>query len=134
MSEAKGASNRPRSPHLQIYRPLLTMVMSILHRMTGAALYVGSLLLVWWLIAAATNPAYFDWVTSLLASIPGRIVLLGFTWALLHHLLGGLRHLLWDTGRGFSRDAREALALATISGSLVLTLIVWIVAYMVRGN
>lgn len=133
MGQAKEAANRPLSPHLQIYRLLLTMMMSILHRITGTALYAGSLLFVWWLIAAATSPAYFTWVTDIMTSIPGRLVLLGFTWALLHHFLGGLRHLLWDTGRGFSKEAREGLALATISGSLVLTLIVWIVAYMMRG-
>ena len=134
MAQGKEAAGRPLSPHLQIYRPLLTMVMSILHRITGVALYLGSFLFVWWLIAAGTTPAYFDFVTGILVSIPGRLVLLGFTWALLHHFLGGLRHLLWDTGRGFSKEAREGLALATISGSLVLTLVVWIVAYMVRGG
>ena len=94
-------ARRPLSPHLQIYRPMLTMMMSIFHRATGMATAVGVVLLVWWLSAAATSDAYFDMVQRFFGHWFGRIVLFGFTWALVHHALGGLRHLLWDTGRGF---------------------------------
>ena len=89
---------RPLSPHIQIYYPLINMVMSIVHRITGVALYVGSLLLAWWLIAAATGPDYYNYVVSWFATWPGKLVLLGYTWALMHHMLGGIRHLIWDTG------------------------------------
>ena len=132
MSNADLRGNRPLSPHLQIYKPILTMVMSILHRITGAALYFGTILLAWWLIAAAAGPAYFDFVNEIYGSILGRLVLFGFTWALVHHMLGGLRHFIWDMGAGFGKEAREWLAKATIIGSVSLTLILWIIGYMVR--
>ncbi len=132
MSNADLRSNRPLSPHLQIYKPILTMVMSILHRITGAALYFGTVLLAWWLIAAAAGPAYFDFVNDLYGSIFGRIILFGFTWALVHHMLGGIRHFIWDMGAGFERNTREWLAKATIIGSVSLTLILWIIGYAVR--
>ncbi|WP_417668405.1 succinate dehydrogenase, cytochrome b556 subunit [Roseibium sp.] len=132
MSNADLRGNRPLSPHLQIYKPILTMVMSILHRITGAALYFGTLLLAWWLIAAAAGPAYFDFVNEIYGSIIGRLVLFGFTWALVHHMLGGLRHFIWDMGAGFGRDAREWLARATIIGSVTLTILLWIIGYAVR--
>ena len=132
MSNADLRGNRPLSPHLQIYKPILTMVMSILHRITGAALYFGTLLLAWWLIAAAAGPAYFDFVNEIYGSIIGRLVLFGFTWALVHHMLGGLRHFIWDMGAGFGREAREWLARATIIGSVTLTILLWIIGYAVR--
>ncbi|MBO6510390.1 MAG: succinate dehydrogenase, cytochrome b556 subunit [Roseibium sp.] len=132
MSNADLRGNRPLSPHLQIYKPILTMVMSILHRITGAALYFGTILLAWWLIAAAAGPAYFDFVNELYGSILGRLILFGFTWALVHHMLGGLRHFIWDMGAGFGKESREWLAKATIIGSVSLTLILWIIGYAVR--
>jgi len=137
MAEAKTRTvspeaRRPLSPHLQIYRPMLTMMMSIVHRATGIALYLGTLLLAWWLIAAATDARAFDTANSVLTSILGRLVLLGFTWSLFHHLLGGIRHFIWDTGRGMDHPQREYLAQATLIGGLVLTAVVWVVAYMVR--
>ncbi len=132
MSNADLRGNRPLSPHLQIYKPILTMVMSILHRITGAALYFGIILLAWWLIAAAAGPSYFDFVNEIYGSILGRLILFGFTWALVHHMLGGLRHFIWDMGAGFGKEAREWLAKATIIGSVSLTLILWIIGYMVR--
>ncbi|TYC49485.1 succinate dehydrogenase, cytochrome b556 subunit [Rhodobacterales bacterium] len=131
MSNADLRGNRPLSPHLQIYKPILTMVMSILHRITGAALYFGTILLAWWLIAAAAGPDYFDFVNDLYGSILGRLVLFGFTWALVHHMLGGLRHLVWAMGKGFGKEAREWMAKATIIGSVSLTLILWIIGYVV---
>jgi succinate dehydrogenase / fumarate reductase cytochrome b subunit len=104
------------------------MVMSILHRITGAALYFGTLLLAWWLIAAATSPAYYDYVNGILGSWLGRLVLLGYTWALLHHMMGGIRHLIWDTGRGLDLESVRKLSWATIISSGVLTVLVWAVA------
>ena len=95
MAEAKGPAARPLSPHLQIYRLTLTMAMSIVHRMTGAALYFGTLLLAWWLLAAAAGPNAFAAFQSVASSFIGRVVLFGYTWALIHHMLGGLRHLVW---------------------------------------
>ncbi len=125
-------SRRPLSPHIGIYRPMLTMMMSIAHRITGGALYVGTLLLAWWLIALASDAASFNLVNNFLASIIGRLVLFGFTWALFHHLLGGLRHFVWETGYGMEHPQREYLAWATLGGGLVLTILVWAIAYAVR--
>jgi succinate dehydrogenase / fumarate reductase cytochrome b subunit len=125
---------RPLSPHLQIYSPLINMVMSILHRITGAALYFGTILLSWWLIAAAIGPPYFDFVNGLFASVFGKLVLFGYTWALMHHMLGGLRHLIWDTGRGFDLPSVDALCWATIVGSVSLTVVIWIAAFLLRGG
>jgi succinate dehydrogenase / fumarate reductase, cytochrome b subunit len=118
--------NRPLSPHLQIYKPLVNMVMSIIHRMTGAALYLGSLLLAWWLIAAAVGPDYFNYVESWFATWPGKLILVGYTWALLHHMLGGLRHFLWDTGHGYDLDMIDKLSWGSIALSLAATAVIWI--------
>ncbi|MEZ5926154.1 MAG: succinate dehydrogenase, cytochrome b556 subunit [Hyphomicrobiaceae bacterium] len=124
---------RPLSPHLQIYRPEINMVMSIVHRLTGLALYAGAVLLVWWLLAAASGPAYFDYVNGLWSSVLGRIVLLGYTWALLHHTLGGVRHLIWDTGRGLDIPTVDRLSWWTILLSAALTMVVWVVGYWMKG-
>jgi succinate dehydrogenase / fumarate reductase cytochrome b subunit len=132
MAEEKPRFDRPLSPHLEIYRPEATMVMSILHRITGTALYLGTVLLAAWLLALASGPQAYDWMQWFWGSILGRLILLGFTWALLHHMLGGVRHLVWDTGRGFRREERFFMARATLAGSLALTLVVWITAYLVR--
>lgn len=110
------------------------MVMSIVHRITGAALYVGTLLVAWWLIAAATSESYFEFVNGLYGSWFGRLVLFGYTWALLHHMLGGLRHLVWDTGTAMGKETSTKLAWATIAGSVTLTVLVWIAGYMARGG
>ena len=106
---AEGPAARPLSPHLQIYRLTLTMLMSIVHRITGGALYIGTVLLAWWLIAAASGPNAYAVFQSVASSFLGRIVLLGYTWALIHHMLGGVRHLIWDTGAGFGPAEREPL-------------------------
>lgn len=126
-------SGRPLSPHLQVYRPMLSMMMSIAHRATGIALYFGTLLLVWWLFAAAHSDSYFNFVQGLFASWFGRLVMFGFTWALIHHMLGGLRHFVWDTGRGFKLPAVETLVRANLIGSIVLTLALWALAYGVMA-
>ena len=125
---------RPLSPHLQIYKPTLTMMMSIAHRVTGAALYFGALLLAWWLIAIASGPnayASFEWF---IGSLIGRLILFGYSWALMHHMLGGIRHLIWDTLRGLEPAERELLAMATLIGSIVLTLLLWLIGYLAMGG
>ena len=134
LSSGSGPAARPLSPHLTIYRPMLTMMMSIVHRITGVALYVGSLLLAWWLLAAASGPNAYATFQSVASSFIGRIVLFGYTWALIHHMLGGLRHLIWDTGHGFGPAEREWLARANLVGSIVLTIIVWIVGGYLMGG
>tara|TARA_R110002126_G_scaffold44807_11_gene127486 strand:- start:1388 stop:1783 length:396 start_codon:yes stop_codon:yes gene_type:complete len=124
--------SRPLSPHISIYKPIPTMVMSIIHRITGAALYFGTMLVAWWLIAAASGEAYFDYVNSIFGSILGRLVLFGYTWALIHHMLGGIRHFVWDMGKGFDKDVTTKMAWATLAGSIVLTILVWIAGYAAR--
>jgi succinate dehydrogenase / fumarate reductase cytochrome b subunit len=124
--------NRPLSPHLQIYKPIPTMVASIVHRLTGIALYFGTVMVAWWLIAAAIGPDYFDFVQVILGSIIGRIVLFGFTWALLHHMIGGIRHLIWDTGAMFDKHTSTKMAYVSIVLSVTLTLLVWVIGYAVR--
>jgi succinate dehydrogenase / fumarate reductase cytochrome b subunit len=123
---------RPLSPHLTVWRPTITYVMSIVHRITGGALYFRMAPLAWWLIAAAIGPGAFDIANAFFGSWLGRLILFGFTWALLHHLLGGVRHLIWDTGAGFDLPTANRLGWATIIGSVVLTLVVWIIGYAVR--
>ncbi|MEP0325092.1 succinate dehydrogenase, cytochrome b556 subunit [Bauldia litoralis] len=132
MSTADTKANRPLSPHLQIYHWHLTLVMSIVHRATGIALYAGMALLTWWLLAAATGRGHFRFVDGIFGSWIGMIILFGFTWALIHHMLGGLRHFIWDTGHGLDKPMRDQLALANIVGSVALTIVVWIVGLAVR--
>lgn len=121
---------RPLSPHIQIYKREINMVMSILHRITGAALYGGTVLLAWWLVAAASGPEAFASANRLLASPLGLLVLFGFTWALMHHMLGGVRHLIWDTGWGFDLDSIDMISWATGIGSAVLTILIWLWALL----
>lgn len=130
-SSQSGAAERPLSPHLQIYKPLVNMVMSILHRITGAALYVGSLLVAWWLVAAAIGPDDFAYVNAIATSTFGKLVLYGYTWALIHHMLGGVRHFIWDTGRGLDLASVHQLSWGTIILSVGLTLAIWFVAPLV---
>jgi succinate dehydrogenase / fumarate reductase cytochrome b subunit len=125
---------RPLSPHLQVYKMMLTFVMSGFHRLSGFALYFGILLIAWWLVAAASGPntyAYFEWF---IGTLIGRLVLFGYTWALMHHMLGGIRHLIWDTLHGFEPAEREMLAMATIVGSISLTLLLWVLGYLAMGG
>jgi succinate dehydrogenase / fumarate reductase cytochrome b subunit len=132
MPSADLKANRPLSPHIFIYRWPVTMVVSILHRITGGALYVGMALLAWWLIAAATSDRAFAIANGFLGSWLGLLILFGYSWALLHHMLGGIRHLVWDFGVGLERQARNALAWGNIIGSAALTVLVWAVGLAVR--
>ena len=131
MSKTNLHANRPLSPHLQIYKPIPTMVMSIVHRITGSALYVGTLLVAWWLIAAATNEEYFNFVSAIYGSWIGLLVLLGYTWALIHHMIGGIRHLIWDTGRGLEKDTTTKMAWGSLILSVALTILIWIAAFTI---
>jgi succinate dehydrogenase / fumarate reductase cytochrome b subunit len=134
MAPTKAPSARPLSPHLSVFRPILTMMMSIVHRITGAALYFGTLLLVWWLLAAASGPNAFATVQWFMGSFIGRLILFGYTWALIHHMLGGIRHLIWDIGYGFGAKEREMLVRLGLIGSVGLTIALWVIGYMVMGG
>ena len=136
MAEAKISSlkGRPLSPHLSIYKMTLTMAMSILHRITGVALYAGTLLLVWWLLAAASGPNAYGKVQWFMGTFIGRLILFGYTWALIHHMYGGIRHFIWDTGRGFEPTQREFLVWLGLIGSIVTTILLWVVGYLVMGD
>jgi succinate dehydrogenase cytochrome b subunit len=131
MTGTPASRPRPLSPHLQIWRPTLTMTMSIVHRITGAGLYFGTLLVAWWLIAASSGANAYAAVEGFFGSIFGKFILFGYTWALLHHMLGGIRHLFWDLGYGFGKNEREWLARATLFGSITLTILLWAVGLMV---
>ncbi len=123
---------RPLSPHLQIYAPSWTMVMSVVHRITGAALYFGTVLLAWWLIAAAAGQAPYATAQAVFGSWIGRLVLFGYTWALVHHLIGGIRFLIWDFGLAFEEKPRFFLSKLNIVLSVPLTLLLWVVGYAVK--
>lgn len=116
---------RPLSPHLSIYKPIPTMIMSIMHRLTGIALYGGSALLTLWLFAAAQGAECFEFVSALYGSLPGKIALFGFTWALIHHLLGGVKHLVQDTGAALDKDLTTKMALAQPILSILATGAIW---------
>ena len=121
--------SKPLSPHLQIWRWHATMATSILHRATGVALYAGAIVLTIWLGAAATGPGAYETVEGLLLSPLGRLVLFGFTYAGMFHLLSGIRHLIWDTGAGFAPKAASTWSVFIILGAAVLTFVVWGAAY-----
>lgn len=125
---------RPLSPHLTVYKWPATMLASILHRITGGALYVGTLLVAVWLIAAAGPERYFDTVNGLFGSWIGRLVLFGYTWALMQHMLGGIRHLVWDTGVGLEKHTATRIAWTTLAGSAILTILIWAAGLMARGS
>jgi len=112
---------------------MLTMMMSIAHRISGAANAVGFLLLAWWLVAIAAGPEQYAIVSSFFASFVGRTLLFLFSWALIHHMLGGIRHLIWDTGHGLDKTSIEVFAWATIIGSTTLTILLWLVGYWLKG-
>lgn len=122
-------TNRPLSPHLQVYRPQITSMLSILHRGTGVALAGGLILMLWWLVALASGPEYYNYVMEIAGSIIGRLILLGFSWALFFHLCNGLRHLYWDAGWGFEVEAVTRSGYMVLIGATVLTVLAWIAAY-----
>ena len=117
--------SRPLSPHLSIYRFTLTMTMSIIHRATGLALYGGMLLLVLWLVGAAIGVGVFEAVNWLFGMWLSQLVLFGFTWACFHHLLGGIRHFVWDFTQAMDPAGRELIVRLQLGASIVLTLAAW---------
>lgn len=118
---------RPLSPHLSIYRPQLTSMTSILTRITGNALIVAMLLIVWWLVAAATSPEAFGRADAVITSWFGNLVMFLSLWALWYHTLAGIRHLIWDTGSMMEMKRAEMLGWLCIAGSVVLTLLTIII-------
>ncbi len=125
---------RPLSPHIQIYDFPFTMWTSGLHRISGAALTAGTVLLAGWLICLAMGEYTYDWAQALLNSLLGRLVLLGFSWALIYHLLNGIRHLVWDIGVGFELQTARRSGYFVAALSVILTLVVWYFGYSVRGG
>jgi succinate dehydrogenase / fumarate reductase cytochrome b subunit len=121
------SADRPLSPHLQIYRWQLTSVLSILHRAASVALSAGAVLLVWWLVAAASGPDAYDGVANFLGSWLGLLLLFGWTLSLFYHLCNGIRHLVWDTGHGLDLKSTYFGGWLVVGGTSVLTLIAWIV-------
>jgi len=120
---------RPLSPHLQVYRLQLTSALSILHRMTGVALALGSLLLVWWLFAAALGPGPYGAAEAFVGSWLGRLLLFGWTFALFYHLANGIRHLAWDAGWGMALGAVYRTGWIVVAASAALTILAWVVGY-----
>ena len=120
--------NRPLSPHLTIYRPQYTSMLSILHRATGVGLTLGAVCVVWFLIAAATGEEYFNTINGLMTSWFGYLVWLGLTWAICYHFLNGIRHLFWDMGYGFELEQAWRSGLMVVAGSVVLTVLVLLIA------
>jgi succinate dehydrogenase / fumarate reductase, cytochrome b subunit len=130
---AQQTIERPLSPHLSIYRPQINMVMSIVHRITGGALYFGTLLLAAWLVSAAMGEREFAFVNQLFGHPIGLLILFGYTWAVLHHMFGGIRHLIWDTGRGLDLRSVDILCWLSLIASLTATVAVWLVGLSMRG-
>lgn len=127
-------SERPLSPHLQIYRWQLTMTLSIAHRATGIALSVGTLLLVWWLVAAATGPEAYRVVQEFLGSWLGTLLLIGWSLSLFYHLCAGIRHLVWDTGHGFDLKTVYQSGWTVVVASIGLTILAWGAALVQMGR
>ena len=132
--ETTSASERPISPHLKIYKPQITSVMSILHRITGLALVFGTLFLVVWIWAAAYNPACFAAIHGFFSGFIGKFMLFGWTVAFYYHLLNGIRHLWWDLGHGFDLQNVERSGWVVAIGCLALTVVTWIIAFSAGGH
>ncbi len=119
-------NDRPLSPHLSIYRWPITMTLSILHRATGLALSVGFIVLVAWLFSAATGAASYSLLLSALDTVPGRVCLIGWSFAFFFHLSNGIRHLVWDAGFGFEKRQANASAWFVLVLAVVLTAAFWV--------
>lgn len=135
MAEARAQTrpvSRPLSPHLQIYRWTWTMAMSVVHRITGIGLYAGTALLAIWLLAMASGPEAYDRVSWFFGTPIGLLLIFGYTWVLIHHMLGGIRHLVWDFGHGMEPGMRIQMARFTLFGSVVLTVLIWGFALVLR--
>ncbi|MFQ5764700.1 MAG: succinate dehydrogenase, cytochrome b556 subunit [Rhodospirillales bacterium] len=128
------SGNRPLSPHLQVYRPQITSMLSILHRLCGVGLAFGALIFTYWISAATYGPAAFDQAQWVLGSWFGRLVLLGLTFALFYHLANGVRHLFWDAGRGYELPTLRASGWAVMAFAVVMTVLTFIAGYAARGG
>lgn len=130
MTHAAKSSARPLSPHLQVYRLPLAAWLSISHRITGVGLTLGTLLLTWWLAAAAYGPDAYAVFSDFIGSFLGLLILFGFSLALFFHLCNGIRHLLWDAGKNFSIAETKRSNTFVIAGTVVLTVVAWLIAYL----
>jgi succinate dehydrogenase / fumarate reductase cytochrome b subunit len=130
MTQAAKSSARPLSPHLQVYRLPLAAWLSITHRITGVGLTLGTLLLTWWVAAAAYGEESYNVFAGFISSPFGLFILFGFSVALFFHLCNGLRHLLWDAGKNFSIAATKTSNTFVLAGTVILTAIAWLVAYI----
>jgi succinate dehydrogenase / fumarate reductase cytochrome b subunit len=126
--------NRPLSPHLQIYRPQVTSVLSLMHRITGLLLGIGTLLLVYWLVAIAAGPELYAETQAFLSSWFGQLLLLVWSFALFYHLCSGIRHLFWDAGWGFDMPTVYTSGKAVLIATVLLTLLTWFLAYAMMGT
>jgi succinate dehydrogenase / fumarate reductase cytochrome b subunit len=137
MSDAKaqprGPQDRPMSPHLQVWRWHVTMATSILHRATGMALYLGVLVVAGWVIALASGPDAFSTYRALLGSPLGVLVMFGLTVAFLYHLANGVRHLVWDSGKGFEPKTADMTGWAAIAFGVVAAVLIWIIVLLNMG-
>ncbi len=124
---------RPLSPHLQIYRPQLTSVLSILHRATGILISGGAVIMVWWLVALASGPENYAFFSNLIGSIPGRVLLFGWTFCFFYHLANGIRHLWWDTGRGLDLPSVYRSGWIVVAFAVLASLAAWLIGYCARG-
>ena len=129
------ASNkRPISPHLQVYRWELHMMLSILHRTTGVALGAGTLLLAWWVMALAGGEQSYETFQGFIQHPIGQIILFGFSFALVFHAMNGIRHLFWDIGMGFEKNQTRTSGLLVVGLSVIFTVLIWVYAYMLMGK
>ena len=126
-------AGNPLSPHLQIYRPQLTSTMSILHRATGIALAVGTLVLLYWLVAAAQGMEAYETAQHYIGSLPLQLLMVGWTFAFYYHLCNGVRHLLWDTGWGFDLGTAYKTGYIVIATAVVMTVLSWVCVIAQRG-
>jgi succinate dehydrogenase / fumarate reductase cytochrome b subunit len=136
MADAPASASRrerPLSPFISVYRWPVTMLTSIVHRVTGVGLAAGAVILAWWLIATAAGPNAYASFAAVAGSWFGKLVLFGFTWALIYHLLNGIRHLVWDFGFGFEKNRAERTGMIVIVLSVILTIAIWTIVY-IRGG
>lgn len=128
------SQNRPLSPHLQVYKPQITSVLSITHRATGVFLAFGALVLTYWLTSATYGPDVFQTAQNLIGSIFGKLILFGLTFSLYFHLANGIRHLGWDFGFGFDLPKVRASGIAAVLFALILTIVTWFAGYNIAGG
>jgi succinate dehydrogenase / fumarate reductase cytochrome b subunit len=125
-------TNRPLSPHISVYRWRITSTLSILHRATGLALSLTSILLAVWLLAAASGPSRYEAVTGFIASPVGLLILIAASYAFFFHLCNGIRHLFWDAGKGFEIEQARASGWTVVAASVVATIVLWV--FILAGN